>query len=238
MARGEIKAASVAWATADELAPAQRVRAWSDRSAVQAGQKAAAASRNMSAELYWQAVAGHSSTVIPIPQPAQSAEEKEQAAPTVLIAAYVDLGRRDSLGRGLDAGSVATAVAADRAVQRERDALPQYCAGPIAICTLQSHPAVTSGQGRTAVEANSRHVRARRFFPPAAAYAPYLHDRRGSTGRHADPKAQRAGGIGRHEARCGAGRQGARWAVASDHSGQSDWRGGGAFLRLRAAAVR
>ena len=135
MARGEIKAASVAWVTADELAPAQRVRVWSNRSAVQAGQKAAA-SRNMSAEAYWEAVAGHSSTVIPIPPPAQSAEEKEQAAPTVLIAAYVDLGRRDSLGRGLDAGSVAAAVAADRVVQRERDALPQYCAGPIAICTL------------------------------------------------------------------------------------------------------
>lgn len=36
---------------------------------------------------------------------------------------------RDSLGRGLDAGSIAAAVAADRAVQREREALPHYLAG-------------------------------------------------------------------------------------------------------------
>jgi hypothetical protein len=41
----------------------------------------------------------------------------------------VDPGGRDSLGRGLDAGSIAAAVAADRAVQREREALPHYLRG-------------------------------------------------------------------------------------------------------------
>ena len=59
----------------------------------------------------------------------QSAGEKEQAASEILIAAYVDPSRRDSLGRGLDVGSISAAVAADRAVQREREALPQYLHG-------------------------------------------------------------------------------------------------------------
>ena len=40
----------------------------------------------------------------------------------------MDPGGRDSLGRGLDAGSVA-AVAADPTVQREPDALPQHLRG-------------------------------------------------------------------------------------------------------------
>lgn len=60
---------------------------------------------------------------------AQPAGEKEQTAPEILIPAYVDPNGRDSLGRGLDAGSIAAAVAADRAVQRERGALPQYLRG-------------------------------------------------------------------------------------------------------------
>ena len=46
----------------------------------------------------------------------------------ILIPAYVDANGRDSLGRGLDVASIAAAVAADRAVQREREALPHQIA--------------------------------------------------------------------------------------------------------------
>ena len=106
MARGEIKAASVAWATKDELAPELRVHVGQDEPGEQPTRKADSA-----------------------PISVQSAGEKEQAASEILIAAYVDPSRRDSLGRGLDVGSISAAVAADRAVQREREALPQYLHG-------------------------------------------------------------------------------------------------------------
>jgi Ti-type conjugative transfer relaxase TraA len=127
MARGEIKAASVAWATADELTPAQRAQP--DRPAAQAGQKAVAGSRNTSAESYWQAVAGQPSTANPIPPLAQPAGEKEQAAPAILIPAFVDPAGRDSLGRGLDPASIAVVVTKDHAVQQERTALVHYLRG-------------------------------------------------------------------------------------------------------------
>ena len=71
---------------------------------------------------------GHLSTAVPVPPLARPVGKKEQAAPAFLIPACVDPGGRDSLGRGLDAGSIA-AVAADPAVQREPDALPQHLSG-------------------------------------------------------------------------------------------------------------
>jgi hypothetical protein len=63
------------------------------------------------------------------PQRSSCSPEREQVAPEILIPAFVDPGGRDSLGRGLDEASIAVAVAADRAVQREREALPHYLAG-------------------------------------------------------------------------------------------------------------
>ena len=53
----------------------------------------------------------------------------ERAAPEVLIPGYVDPSGRDSLGRGLDAGSIAAVVAADRVVRQEREALSYYLLG-------------------------------------------------------------------------------------------------------------
>jgi hypothetical protein len=129
MARGEIKAASVAWATADELTPAQRVRAQQDQPTAQAGGMAATGSRRSAAEAYWQAVMARAPTAGSGPLSAQSVRGKELAAPDILIPAYRDPSGRDSLGRGLDDGSIATAVAADRTVQREREALPHYLRG-------------------------------------------------------------------------------------------------------------
>jgi hypothetical protein len=54
---------------------------------------------------------------------------EQRAAPEVLIPGYVDPSGRDSLGRGLDAGSIAAVVAADRGVRQEREALSYYLLG-------------------------------------------------------------------------------------------------------------
>jgi Ti-type conjugative transfer relaxase TraA len=117
MARGEIKAASVAWATADELTPAQRVERESSETIHDSPRVTE--------------VVDPREIVVPSParDSAPPAEDKEQAAPEILIPAFVDPAGRDSLGRGLDEASIAAAVAADRAVQREREALPHYLAG-------------------------------------------------------------------------------------------------------------
>jgi hypothetical protein len=128
MARGEIKAASVAWATADELTPAQRVRAQPEGQTERAGQRIDTGSRRRADATYRQAVAARSPMAEPVPQ-APSAGGQERAAPEILIPAYVDPYGRDSLGRGLDAGSVAAAVAADSTVRWERESLPHYLEG-------------------------------------------------------------------------------------------------------------
>jgi BID domain of Bartonella effector protein (Bep) len=132
MAHEEIKASSVAWATADELTPAQRVRAQHDGTAAQASQNATNAtveSRPATKASYWQTVVARSPTADPIPPLAPSAGEKERVPTEILIPAYVDPAGRDSLGRGLDPASIAVAVAKDHAVQQERDALPHYLRG-------------------------------------------------------------------------------------------------------------
>jgi len=61
----------------------------------------------------------------------QSAARDERSTSDVLIPPYADPeGRdRDSLGRGLDAGSIAVAMVRDPVVQREREALWQYLRG-------------------------------------------------------------------------------------------------------------
>jgi Ti-type conjugative transfer relaxase TraA len=110
MARGEVRAASVAWATADEIAA---------KAAPQLGerpgkvQEAAGAPRE---------APGASAKPETIPAPRQPAEGW-------LIAPYVGADGRDSRGRGTGAGEIAAAIAADRAVQREREARWSYLQG-------------------------------------------------------------------------------------------------------------
>ena len=115
MAREEVKAASLAWATADELTA---LRARAQQRTDQTAQR------------------GHTSQLHPEradPTPAASSVQPrdQQARPDILIPPYADPeGRdRDSLGRGLDAGSIAAAVVRDPVVQREREALWQYLRG-------------------------------------------------------------------------------------------------------------
>ena len=125
MAREEIKAASVAWATFDELTPAMRERATRDKQASwrrigrlrpQRGERSKRRSRRR-----WRRRAGDPAP----PQP----KTDERATTEILIPAYVDPSGRDSLGRGLDAGSIAAVVAADPAAQREKGALSHYLFG-------------------------------------------------------------------------------------------------------------
>jgi len=105
MARGEVRAASVAWATVDELAPELRQQAGE-------GQRAQGAAA----------------------QPTEAKAAAGQGQPAGegwLIPPYVDPSgqERDSLGRSASAGEVAAAVAADKAVQREREARWSYLQG-------------------------------------------------------------------------------------------------------------
>ena len=94
MRRSEVKSASVAYATVDELSPAQRQRA-------QVG--------NSRETLRTQD-----------PAPAARAEHHHPARTEMLIPPYVDASGRDSLGRGLDPESVRAAVDDDGRVARER----------------------------------------------------------------------------------------------------------------------
>jgi Ti-type conjugative transfer relaxase TraA len=129
MAREEIKAASVIWATADELTPAQRMQATPHRQAEQTDQRANISAQSDAARTYWDQVAVSLPFAGSTPVAKHHVEGKEQVEPEILIPAFVDAAGRDSLGRGLDPGSIAAAVATDRAVQREREALPHYLCG-------------------------------------------------------------------------------------------------------------
>jgi hypothetical protein len=139
MARGEIKVASVAWATADELAPAQRQRATRDRldhqeeRTEQPNQKTTdeitRASEAMDREVARPSAADPASPAArptgetERTRPSETDKETDLAAPEILIPAYVGPDGRDSLGRGLDDASIAIAAAEDRVVRREKEAL-------------------------------------------------------------------------------------------------------------------
>ena len=129
MARGEIKAASVAWATAEELTPDQRLHVPQNEPGERPSRKADAASQHETDAADQREIVVPSPARDPSSPAARPTGEREQGAPEILIPAYVDPSGRDSLGRGLDEASIAVAVAADRAVQREREALPHYLAG-------------------------------------------------------------------------------------------------------------
>jgi hypothetical protein len=131
MARGEVRAASVAWATADELPPALRQRAGAELakgpSAKADGMPAEASPVRSDA-----AVPGPSQgpTVQPDPvTPGATQATQARPADAWLIPPSLRPDGRDSLGRGTGAGEIAAAVAADTAVQRERQARWSYLQG-------------------------------------------------------------------------------------------------------------
>jgi Ti-type conjugative transfer relaxase TraA len=152
MARGEVKAASVAWATLEELAPAQRERVREAERAARDEQEQrrehqreragpetegevprATGVADTGHEVVERESAGENNrpgegarpSAAPEPPPAWSdrAGEGASAAPEMLIPPHADPEGRDSLGRGLDDASIAIAAGEDRAVQREKEAL-------------------------------------------------------------------------------------------------------------------
>ena len=127
MGRGEVRAASVAWATLDELAPELRQRAGEGQGAREAARPVPGA-----------AVQAGSTITRPVRGDQPRASQDQAAAPAAsavapgwLIPPYVDpLGQgRDSLGRSTSPGEVAAVVATDKAVQREREARWSYLQG-------------------------------------------------------------------------------------------------------------
>jgi Ti-type conjugative transfer relaxase TraA len=138
MARGEVRAASVAWATADELRPELRQRAGEVQQAPKPARQdelaAARAGERDPARAYWgrTAATGVSDPLQPAtPEPDRVKTGAGQGSPAEgwLIPPRVSPDGKDSLGRGLDAGSVAATVAANGSVQREREARWSYLQG-------------------------------------------------------------------------------------------------------------
>jgi len=138
MARGEVRAASVAWATADELRPELRQRAGDAQQAPKPArrdeQPAVRADERDPAREYWgrTASAGVANPLRPAtPEPDRDKATSGQSDPADvwLIPPLVSPNGKDSLGRGLDSGSVAAAVAANGSVQREREARWSYLQG-------------------------------------------------------------------------------------------------------------
>jgi Ti-type conjugative transfer relaxase TraA len=154
MARGEVKSASVAWATRDELAPALRAKA--DAAEARAGEKpqekpqekpmadaavkvapaspseagrtAEPGNVDMQARFDRRASIDERSIVSRDRALKEQSPEKSppRDEPDWLIAARVSPDGRDSFGRGLDAQSVSAFVANDKAVRRERQALSTW----------------------------------------------------------------------------------------------------------------
>ena len=136
MARGEVKSASIAWATREEMTTAQlreppgaRATAAPDdslRAKVRDALQRREASEQRAAAFWGSAIAAGRS---PAPDfltarvQASSEIRQQQAelpAPEWLIPPYVSRDGRDSLGRGLDPAGIAAAVAADAQVQQAR----------------------------------------------------------------------------------------------------------------------
>jgi hypothetical protein len=119
MARGEVRAASVAWATADEVAAARPSPRPDPADRAPPRQEQPDPPREADTPRQ---------TETPVAQP-----RSETGVPDTgwLIPPYVDpTGRdRDSLGRGASAGEIAAAVAADKRVQLEREARWSYLQG-------------------------------------------------------------------------------------------------------------
>ena len=133
MGRGEIRAVSVAWATQDELAPELRHRAGAGQGETNTARAdvAGPATRGAAAQVHAGSVGAGEGTASPSNQDQVTAAGVPAAPQGWLIAPYVDPSGqgRDSLGRGTSPSELAAAVAADKAVQREREARWSYLQG-------------------------------------------------------------------------------------------------------------
>ncbi|TLU70681.1 MobA/MobL protein [Lichenicoccus roseus] len=136
MGRGEVRAASVAWATVDELRPELRPRDEEKQKAAEPVRRDQAPNAPLSereqVRAFWDrtAAAGVAArTGTPARVQAQAGQDTPGAGEGWLIPPRVSPDGRDSLGRGTSAGEIAAVVAADKAVQREREARWSYLQG-------------------------------------------------------------------------------------------------------------
>ena len=122
MARGEVRAASVAWGTADEVAAVRP----SARTDTADREQARQSHRQEEPQPRPEEPPRQAATTAAKPRPGASVPETGW-----LIPPYVDPARRDrdSLGRGISPGEIAAAVAADKRVQLEREARWSYLQG-------------------------------------------------------------------------------------------------------------
>ena len=128
MSRVEVRSASVAWATADELKPELRQRAEEGQGKPEAEAIVVRAGREV-AKARESRVAATPSQTPTLAGESTPSRKSDQDARDWLIPPRASADGRDSLGRGLDANSIAAAVTGDRTVQREREALSNYLHG-------------------------------------------------------------------------------------------------------------
>ena len=171
MGRGEVRAASVAWATADELRPELRQRAGEGQDAGEGvaqsppapvARPGARTGVAHPARAYWGQVADGAVQKTAAQPDAKAGVGQGQNAHGWLIAPYSDPSgqNRDSLGRGTSPGEIAAVVAADKAVQREREARWSYLQGAYrdphaaraALDELVKSQGWTSGAARVAAD--------------------------------------------------------------------------------------
>jgi Ti-type conjugative transfer relaxase TraA len=130
MSRHEVRSASVAWATAHDLPPELRQRAGDGQGtfATEGGPKNTSDEGSGRAR---SAQARAAQSLTPAAEATPSRTDGTAGAGTAewLIPPRVSVDGRDSFGRGLEDRSIASAVADDRAVQREREALENYLQG-------------------------------------------------------------------------------------------------------------
>ena len=115
MARGEVKSASVAWATRDELAPELR------HTVEHANERNGMAQAEATTRVPHYRMGRDGAREVEV-----AATRERSADQQWLIRPRVSPDSSDSLGRGLDRASVALAAASDRTVLREREALGNY----------------------------------------------------------------------------------------------------------------
>jgi len=186
MARSEVKSASVAWATREEVQQAQRARdRQAERPAVQspapAQDKAADFWRDLAEEVSARDAADAQQAKAPSIQAVrQRAAAAAEPSEGWLIPPYFGPDGRDSLGRGLDPANVAAAVAKDRTVQQERAALVQYLRG------AYRDPEAAKAQFDELVKSQGCTSAAARIAPDPAQLGPL----RGRTGLFAGARAK------------------------------------------------
>ena len=131
MSRVEVRSASVAWATADEVSQTQSAKLRQRDGAEQATPETEPSALQVEREKAKAPEIRAAGSSLRAPDSVESTPPRKpnEHERDWLIPPRVSADGRDSLGRGLDAASIAGVVAGDRAVQREREALGRYIAG-------------------------------------------------------------------------------------------------------------